>query len=205
MAKTTLFAESDFVNSEINFHAKRFETGSIDAVGSSRIAIEEFKSDNKSETFLFCPPESVEICSSSLFEMASLEASVWMRIGSEEGIFSSSSSLFLALRLFEENANRNRKCSRTVSCGHKKSNCGQKPTSPDVSIFVCSFIDSRPTSTDTKVVFPAPLCPSNAQTLDFFARKLTFLKMRFVTFVARMASSLAVLSLVIRTYFDLTF
>ena len=52
----------------------------------------------------------------------SLEASVWMRIGSEEEIFSSSSSLFLALRLFEENTNRNRKCSRTVSCGHKKSN-----------------------------------------------------------------------------------
>ena len=45
-----------------------------------------------------------------------------MRIGSEEEIFSSSSTLFLALRLFEENANRNRKCSRTVSCGHKKSN-----------------------------------------------------------------------------------
>jgi len=31
----------------------------MDAVGSSRIAIEEFKSDSKSETFLFCPPESV--------------------------------------------------------------------------------------------------------------------------------------------------
>ena len=75
VAKTTLFRESDFVKSAINFQAKRFDTGSIDAVGSSRIAIDEFKSDNKSDTFRFCPPESVEICSSSLFEMASLDAS----------------------------------------------------------------------------------------------------------------------------------
>ena len=70
----------------------------MDAVGSSRIAIEEFKSDSKSETFLFCPPESVETCSSSLFEMASLDASVWMRVDSEDVSMSSSplssSSLF---------------------------------------------------------------------------------------------------------------
>ena len=69
--------------------------------------------------------------------------------------------------------------------------------------------DSRPAKTDTKVVFPAPFCPSNAHTLDFFARKLTFCRMRLVTFIARMASSsfssLLVALFVIGTYFDLTF
>ena len=147
----------------ITSHVNRREYGSIPDVGSSRNTTSGLVTNAMAnESLRFCPPLKLPVGTSNFSNSATSATA-------------STTARFVSSDFIPPNAAYSVRCSRTVIIGHRTSNCGHMPKLARIagmSVLMLRLLmnasppvaSSMPVSMEIVVVFPAPLCPSNAET-----------------------------------------
>ena len=147
----------------ITSHVNRREYGSIPDVGSSRNTTSGLVTNAiANESLRFCPPLRLPVGTSNFSNRATSATA-------------STTAFLVSAERMPPNAAYSVRCSRTVIIGHRTSNCGHIPSDARIagmSVLMLRLLmnasppvaSSMPVSMEMVVVFPAPLCPSNAET-----------------------------------------